>query len=358
VAGGLVSLATGGDGGGSIRIPAAYTGLLGMKGTFGRFSRAPGAYMRPNTVVSGNVARSVRDAARYFDVCAGLDHWDPSTLPDQGGWEAGLGSHDLRGLKVAVVPALAGASLEPGMDDHIRRAADQLIADTGMIQVDLDVTPPNLAAQWMLGNLATLLAELGDRWPACAGEMTDEMAIGLFLSQSLYNLHMAAVAEQLRTAANEAMGAAFDQVDLIICATNPGPAFSAEASMSSDEESFIDWATRSDLARWAFRAGLFGVRVGAAFAPKMPSSLVSAVTERFPELVAMGALTIISNVYGNPAVSIPIEPIGGLPVGLQVLAARHRDALLFDVALAVERERPWAMVAPVSSSEDVGAATV
>jgi aspartyl-tRNA(Asn)/glutamyl-tRNA(Gln) amidotransferase subunit A len=128
--------------------------------------------------------------------------------------------------------------------------------------------------------------------------------------------------------------------------------------MSSDEESFIDWATRSDLARWAFRAGLFGVRVGAAFAPKMPSSLVTAVTERFPELVAMGALTIISNVYGNPAVSIPIEPIGGLPVGLQVLAARHRDALLFDVALAVERERPWPMVAPVSSSEDVDTARV
>ncbi len=348
VAGGLVSLATGGDGGGSIRIPAAYTGLLGMKGTFGRFTRAPGAYMRPNTVVSGNVARSVRDAARYFDVCAGLDHWDPSTLPDSGGWEAGLGTHDLRGLKVAVVPALAGATLEPGMDERIRTAADQLISDHRMVRVELDVTPPNLAAQWMLGNLATLLAELGDRWPGCAADMTDEMAIGLFLSQSLYNLHMAAVGEQLRVQANEAMGAAFDQVDLIICATNPGPAFPAEAAMSSDEASFVDWATSSDLARWVFRGALFGVRIGSALAPKMPPSLVAAVTQRFPALVSMGALTIISNVYGNPAVSIPIEPVDGLPFGMQVLAARHRDALLLDVALSVERERPWPLVAPAT----------
>ena len=64
VAGGLVSLATGGDGGGSIRIPAGYCGLLGMKGTFGRIPRSPHAYVRPNTVVLGNLSRSVRDAAR------------------------------------------------------------------------------------------------------------------------------------------------------------------------------------------------------------------------------------------------------------------------------------------------------
>ena len=68
-----VSLATGGDGGGSIRIPAGYTGLLGMKGTFGRITRGPDAYIRPNTVVLGNLSRSVRDAARYYDVCAGVD---------------------------------------------------------------------------------------------------------------------------------------------------------------------------------------------------------------------------------------------------------------------------------------------
>src|SRR4029079_17550116 len=84
VAGCLVSLATGGDGGGSIRIPAGYNGLLGMKGTFGRITQGPHAFMRPNTIVHGNLARSVRDAARVFDVAAGVDSFDPTTLPSPG----------------------------------------------------------------------------------------------------------------------------------------------------------------------------------------------------------------------------------------------------------------------------------
>src|SRR5262245_7963625 len=135
VAGGLVSLASGGDGGGSIRIPAGYTGLLGMKGTFGRITRAPHAFMRPNTVVLGNLARSVRDAARWYDVCAGQDPYDPTSLPSGGGWEAGLGTHDLRGAKVAIVPNLGGIDLEPGVEDRIRAHAAALIASTGMVPV-------------------------------------------------------------------------------------------------------------------------------------------------------------------------------------------------------------------------------
>ena len=71
VAGGLVSIATGGDGGGSLRIPAGYTGMVGMKGTFGRLSRGPHAMSRPHTVVLGTIARSVRDVARHYDVTAG-----------------------------------------------------------------------------------------------------------------------------------------------------------------------------------------------------------------------------------------------------------------------------------------------
>jgi aspartyl-tRNA(Asn)/glutamyl-tRNA(Gln) amidotransferase subunit A len=64
----------------------------------------------------------------------------------------------------------------------------------------------------------------------------------------------------------------------------------------------------------------------------------------------MGALTIISNIYGNPAVSVPSGFVDGLPVGMQVLTRHHADELLFDVALAVEREIPWPKVAgaPVS----------
>ncbi len=358
VSGGLVSLATGGDGGGSIRIPAGYTGLLGMKGTFGRIPRGPHAFMRPNTVVVGNLSRSVRDAARYYDVCAGVHLYDPTTIPSPGGWESGLGSHDLAGRRVAIVPALGGVTLEPGVEARIRAEAEALVADTGMILVDVVVEPPNLAAQWMMGNLATLLADLGTNWPRCASELTDEVSIGLRLAQSMYNLHTAAAAEELRIQANEAMAAAFEHVDFIIAATNPGPAFAAEATTSSDEESFIDWAMTSAVASYALRGVLFGVRAAATTFPRLPSIVLAQAAKRFPELVNMGALTIISNIYGNPAVSIPAGTVDGLPVGMQVLGRHHEDALLFDVALAVERRKPWPLVAPGAPRSESAAQVV
>ncbi len=344
VSGGLVSLATGSDGGGSIRIPAGYTGLLGMKGTFGRIPRGPHAFMRPNTVVSGNLARSVRDAARYYDVCAGFDPNDPTSLPSPGGWEAALGTHDLAGRKVAVVPALGGVDLEPGVEDRIREEAQHLVADTGMVLVDLVVDPPNQAAQWMMGNMATLLADLGRQWPNCAGDLTAEIAIGLRLARSLYNLDLAAAAEELRIQANEAMAAAFEQVDFIIAATNPGPAFAAEATTSADDR-IMDWITSSRVGNGTLRTLLLGVRAASVVAPRLSTALVAETATRVPDLVNMGALTIISNLYGNPAVSIPAGTIDGLPIGMQVLARHHADALLFDVALAVERARPWPLVA-------------
>ena len=104
---------------------------------------------------------------------------DPWSLPNPGNWEAGLGSTDLSGKRVAVVPAFAGVKLEPGVDDRIRTSARELIAADGMVEVDVPLQLPNLAAQWAFGNLSTLLVELGTAWPACGPLLTDEIAIGL-----------------------------------------------------------------------------------------------------------------------------------------------------------------------------------
>lgn len=345
VAGGLVPLATGGDGGGSIRIPAGYTGLLGFKGTFGRITRAPRAYTRPDTIVLGCLARSVRDTARYYDVCAGLDPYDPSTLPSGGGWEVGLGSSQLRGLRVGVVADLGGIVLAPGMAEHVERSADWLVQETGMVRVDLELPLPSLAAHWVMGNLVTLLCDLGDRWPRCASELTDEVAFGLRLADSLYNTRTAAALEEHQIAANEAMARAFEQVDLIVAATNPGPAFPAEWTTSTNEANPVGWSAAGPALRAAVRASLLATRAAAAVAPRLPDALLEWAARRFPEMVGMGAATMISNLYGNPAVSIPAGFLDGVPAGVQVLAPHHRDALLLDVALSFERDRPWPLVA-------------
>jgi Asp-tRNA(Asn)/Glu-tRNA(Gln) amidotransferase A subunit family amidase len=346
VAGGLVPLATGGDGGGSIRIPAGYTGLLGMKGTFGRIPRSPYAYSRPVTVVLGCLARSVRDAARYYDVCAGYEPGDPSSIPTPGDWERNLGSNDLAGRRVAVVPSIGTASrVEPAVEAKVRAAASALVDATGMVLVDLELEFPNLAAQWMMGNLSTLLAELGDRWPACAPELTEEIATGLYMSQSLYNLRTAAGAEEMRLRAYDVMADAFRRVDFVIAATNPDVAFAADAPTSNPSASFIDAARGGAATRLALRGALTGVRMLASVFPDLPTGLLNLTARRFPDLVSMGALTMVSNICGNPAVSIPAGLVDGLPVGMQVLAHHHADALLFDVALAAERIAPWPRVA-------------
>ncbi len=166
------------------------------------------------------------------------------------------------------------------------------------------------------------------------------------LAQAMYNLNLAAVAEGQRLEANAAMAGAFGKVDYIISATNPGPAFAAEAATSSPTDTFLDTAKANPVARAAFRGVMASLRVINGAVPKMSNALIEAVVEKVPDLVTMGGLTIISNIYGNPAVSIPAGTVEGLPVGMQVLAPHHRDAELFDLALAYEREIGWPLVAP------------
>jgi len=144
VAGGLVTLACGGDGGGSIRIPAGYNGLLGMKGTYGRIPRGPHTSLNPHTIVLGCLARSVRDAARYYDVTAGHDPHDPTSLPAIEGWERDLGSYDLRGRTVVIDPTLGGVAVDAPARAVVEEAADALVADLGLVRLDLPVEIPRM----------------------------------------------------------------------------------------------------------------------------------------------------------------------------------------------------------------------
>ena len=306
VAGGLCTIAGGGDGGGSIRIPAGFNGLPGMKGTAGRIPRGPNTWIHPMTVVSGVMARSIRDIARFYDVAAGYDSRDPYSLPKVDSWEADLGSYreELQGRKVAIVADLGVAVVHPAVAERVREAGAELARAAGLQVVDLDVRFPGLGLEWAIGNLSGLLAELGDLWPDARHELTPEIAFGLEMAEQMVNLSTNAKGEQARTRANETVAEAFDRVDFIISATNPDVAFPAEVSLNT-------------------RVG--DERVG-------------------PE--NNGALTIPYNIVGNPSLSLPVGLVDGLPVGMQVAALHHRDAWLLDLGLLWETVQPWPLVAP------------
>jgi aspartyl-tRNA(Asn)/glutamyl-tRNA(Gln) amidotransferase subunit A len=306
VAGGVCTVATGGDGGGSIRIPAAFCGLPGLKSTYGRIPKGPHGHQGNLTAVAGCLSRSVRDIARYFDVTSGHDLRDPFSLPRVEGWERDLGTHDVRGLRVAVSPDLGRATVHPAVVERVLEHAELLIADAGLERVDVDVRVPTGSYEWAIGGMARIRDQLGERWPDCAPDLTPAIRFGIELAEQSFDLGVQARIERQRTANTEVMAALFDQVDLVISATTPDVAFAADGAFPTD---------------------VGGVPV---------------------ELSNQGALTIPANFYGNPSISIPIGLVDGLPIGMQVMARHFREVVLLDLALLAERERPWPLVTPAS----------
>ncbi len=305
VAGGLCTLASGGDGGGSIRIPAGFCGLPGMKGTAGRIPRGPHTSIHPLTVVTGVLARSIRDIARFFDVTCGYDPRDPYSLPRHDRWEAELGTfrESLRGRRMGVVTDLGSAVVRDEVSEAVIEAAELLARDAGLEIVELDFTAPSLGMDWAMGNLAALRSDLADHWPDCEGELTKEIAFGMRVAEGDYSLEMASRAEAARTRANETLADAFETVDFVVSATNP------------------------DVAEIGANTRVGGRKVG---------------------LENNGALTIPYNIYGNPSLSLPIATVEDMPVGMQVATRHHDDALLLELGAIVEAERPWPLTAPLA----------
>jgi aspartyl-tRNA(Asn)/glutamyl-tRNA(Gln) amidotransferase subunit A len=313
VAGGLFTLGTAGDGGGSIRIPAGFTGLFGLKTSMGRVPKGPHADFGSFTTVMGCLSRSVRDTARYLDVCSGYDTHDPQSLPRVEGWEAGLGSTDLAGLRIAILPDLGGAARVRGaVADLVAGAGEELAAATGMKLVEVESDLPAGTMEWGLAGMPGLYAALADRYPACEADLTMEIAFLLNVAWHEFSLRTAAAIESFRCRLNEAMASLFDQADVIVASSNPDVAFAAAGPLPT----VVDGVDL--IAELGFERGLSN----------------------------NGALTIPSNLFGNPAASIPVGNVDGLPVGMQLLAAHHREALLLDLALTFERARPWPKVAP------------
>jgi Asp-tRNA(Asn)/Glu-tRNA(Gln) amidotransferase A subunit family amidase len=262
------------------------------------------------------VSRSVRDTARWFDVCNGADERDTLSTAPVSGWEEGLGSHvgNFRGMRALVLPDLGTAAVAEDVAASVTAGAEAVIADLGLTRVEPKVALPEGSAEWAISNAVGLVRELGDRYPDCASELTPEIQFIMSLAVKSFDIRIAARGETFRMAVNETMADLFEQVDFIFAATNPDVAFNAEGPLPVTVEG-------RDL------VGELGLEKA---------------------LGNNGALTIPANLTGNPAVSIPVGPVRGLPVGMQVIGRHHAEELLLDLALTTERERPWPLVAPGS----------
>jgi aspartyl-tRNA(Asn)/glutamyl-tRNA(Gln) amidotransferase subunit A len=258
----------------------------------------------------------VRDTTRWLDVCNGYDPHDTLSLPRVEGYEAGLGTHRdaLRGKRAIVAVDLGVAVVNPEVAAVVLAGADALIADAGLTRIDVAVGFPPALFEWAMSNLVTLAADLGDRYPACEGDLTPEIMLGMNIAYHHYNLQMAGAAEAFRVRAHEAMAELLDEVDFIFASTNPDVPFGAAGPVPTTVGD-IDLMERFDNDI---------VRVGGN----------------------QGALTFPANFAGNPAMSVPVGALDGLPVGMQVIGRHHEEHLLLDLALIAERERPWPLVAP------------
>jgi aspartyl-tRNA(Asn)/glutamyl-tRNA(Gln) amidotransferase subunit A len=314
VAGGLLPIATGSDGGGSIRIPAGFSGLFGLKATYGRIPKGPHASVEPLTAVLGCVARSVRDTARYFDACSGFDQRDPYSLPDAGGWEAALGTFDLAGKTVAIEPDLGYARVREEVAELVAAVGERLARLAGLRIVEAAPALPRLRGEWSVANQTSFVVDLGDAYPDKIDALSPAMRFGLEMARGSFNLERSASIERYRRHLNAAMADLFEAADFVICSANPNVAFEAEGP------------------------------------PPLTIPGVDLVAEIGLTGAAMNnaALTAPSNMNGSPAMSVPAGLVDGLPVGLQVLAGHHREQSLLDLALVAEREIGWPLVAPGS----------
>jgi aspartyl-tRNA(Asn)/glutamyl-tRNA(Gln) amidotransferase subunit A len=300
VASGMVPIATGGDGGGSIRIPASYTGLVGIKATFGRISRGPLSVRDwVDTISRGPLTRCVTDTALCLDAVAGYDPTDPDSLAHAGGSYVDALERVPSGLRLAYHPTLGYARVDAGVRALVERAVDVIGRALARPVETADDRLTDVGFAWAalnsfqtFGRLAPLVEQHRNDWGR-------GFLKGISFGQTLGAADVARCQEERRRLIDE-VAALFARCDVLLTPTVPTTAFAAGGPMPSE----ID-------------------------GEKLPSP-IHAVAFSYP-----------FNMTGHPAITVRcgIAP-DGLPVGLQLVVERGREDLLLQVARAYERENP------------------
>ena len=302
VAAGLGPLALGNDGGGSIRIPAGFCGVYGLKPTHGRVPVRPSACM-PLFSVNGSITRTVRDAALMLDVMSGYDRRDPASLREKPPRFLDAINGGLEGLVVAWSPDLGYAKVEP----EVRSVAQSAAYVFQSLGCHVEEATPACGEPFSIFSaiaLADTYAAQGHLLQKHAEELMDYVKSSLEFGERVkgyeYSRALAALACLRRN-----MAEFFERYDLLLTPTNAVPAFPV-----GQRPREID-----------------GQEVNRLWGP-------------FP-------FTTPFNLTGQPAASVPCGfSSDGLPIGLQIVGRWGDEATVLRASAAFERAQPWAHRTP------------
>jgi len=328
VAAGLVPVSHGKDAGGSLRIPAAWSGVYAFKPTFGRVPEVtrPDGFADELGVRSthGALTRTVRDAALVLDVLEGRHPRDPSSLPDrEGSYRAAL-ERPVDDLRIAYTPDYGTFPVEAAVQETVADAVaafGQAGATVESVDVQLGYSHAELTDAWLTlvgANLAAMnewlarhedLDLLRDHRDELTGSLVDLLESGTGTTATEY-LHQHVV----RTAVHDALEDIFETYDLLVSPTVCHPPVENTTEGSTLGPTEVDGEPVDPRIGWA--------------------------------------PTFLCNFTGHPAASVPAGTVdGGLPVGMQIAGPRFADETVVAASATFERVRPWANRYPERAGE-------
>jgi len=330
VAAGMAYFALGSDTGGSIRQPAALSGVVGMKPTYGRVSRYGLIAFGSSLDQIGPFTRSVKDAALVFEAIAGYDGRDSTSAPvEVPNFAAALGNDDLAGVRVGVPREYFVEGMDPQVREAVTAGINQMIslgADVDW-EVSLPSTPHALAVYYIIApceasaNLARFdgvkygyaYQDGESMWEnmektrqyGFGAEVKRRIMLGTYaLSAGYYDAYYLK-AQKVRTLIRREFDAAFENYDVLVAPVSPTPAFKIGEKVDDPLQMYL-----SDVC------------------------------------------TIPVNIAGLPGISVPCgfataEDGARLPIGLQVIAKPFDEATMLRVAHAYEQSAGWSGKRPV-----------
>lgn len=312
VAAGSAVVTLGSDTGGSIRMPASYCGVVGLKPTYGSVSRYGLVAFASSLDQIGPLARNVRDAAMLYSLICGHDSMDATSSDREYPDFAALLNSDVKGLKIGIPKEYYGEGVDDSVKETVMNAVRELEKKGAeIVEISLPSTKYALNAYYIISsaeassNLARFdgvkygyRAENYDslidmyektRSEGFGDEVKRRIMLGTFVLSSGYFDAYYKKAKLVALEIVKEFDSAFEKCDIIAVPSTPGTAFKLGENMGDPTKMY-----------------------------------------------AADICTVTVNIAGLPAVSVPCGKINNLPVGLQLIGKKFSEQTLLNTALAVE----------------------